>query len=203
MIITSDKLKLLIPTNKHIDEWCSSLNKILPQYEINTPKRIAMFIAQCAHESGDFTVLTEDLHYRSEALMHSWPSRFPTVMIADQYAMQPEKIANRAYADRMGNGNEASGDGWKFRGKGLIQVTGHDNTTNFAKSKNMTLEQATAYLLTYDGTVESGCWYWKVNNINPWCDVGNVEKVTQIINGGYNGLENRKSKYAQAIKVLG
>lgn len=201
-MITSDKLKQFIPDNKHIDEWCVSLNNILPNYEINTGKRISMFLAQCAHESGNFNTLSENLYYRSESLMNSWPSRFPTAMIADQYAMQPEKIANRAYADRMGNGNEASGDGWRYRGKGLIQVTGHDNTVNFAKSKDMTVEQAIAYLLTYDGAVESACWYWKVNNINPWCDVGDVKKVTQIINGGYNGLDDRINKYSKAIKIF-
>ena len=203
MIITSDKLKQIIPTNKNIDEWCASLNKLLPLYEIDTTKRVAMFIGQCAHESGNFTTLTENLYYRPEALMRSWPTRFPSMAIAEQYAMKPEMIANRAYCDRMGNGSEASGDGWKYRGKGLIQVTGHDNTMNFAKTKNMTAEQAAEYLITFDGAVESGCWYWKVNNINPWCDSGDVEKVTKIINGGYNGLEDRKSKYALAMKVLG
>jgi putative chitinase len=202
MILTSEQLKQIIPNNKNIDEWCISLNKILPLYEINTTKRIAMFIAQCAHESGNFTALTENLYYRAEALMRTWPTRFPSMVIAEQYAMKPEKIANRAYCDRMGNGNEASGDGWKYRGKGLIQVTGHDNTMNFAKTKNMTAEQAADYLITFDGAVESACWYWKVNNINPWCDLGDVERVTKIINGGYNGLEDRKSKYTLAMKIF-
>jgi len=202
-MITPEKLKLIIPDNKHINEWCASLNKILPEYEINTTNRLAMFLAQCAHESIDFTVLTENLYYRSETLLHSWPTHFPTAMIADQYAMQPEKIANRAYANRLGNGNEASGDGWKYRGKGLIQVTGKDNTVKFAKFKNMTVDQAVAYLITFDGAVDSACWYWKVDNINHWCDTGDVKKVTELINGGDNGLDDRKNKYLQALKVLG
>jgi putative chitinase len=203
MKITENQLKILLPNNKNITEWCVSLNKILPMYGISTPKRIAMFIAQCAHESNDFSVLSENLMYRAETLLHEWPSHFPSLMIAQQYALQPEKIANRAYANRMGNGNESSGDGWKYRGRGLIQITGHDNNIKFADSLNMTVSQAIQYLLTFDGAVESGCWYWKINNINPWCDSGNVQKVTEIINGGDMGLTDRINKYNKAITIFG
>lgn len=204
-MITTDKLKQFIPNNKHIDEWCDSLNRILPNYDIDTDKRISMFIAQCAHESDDFNALSEDLHYRAETLMRFWPGLFPNIDIANQYAMQPEKIANRAYGNRMGNGNEESGDGWKYRGRGIIQITGHENYTKLSNFLNKTVDETVQYLSTFDGSVESACWYWKLHNINPFCDIEDVTKVTEIINGGHNGLglEDRKNKYNSAIKIFG
>ena len=111
MQITKEQLSQLIPKNPYIDQWYEALSVLLPDYEINTPNRIAAFIAQCAHESASFTALHENLNYRSETLSKVWPKKFPA-SVAQQYAHKPEAIANRAYASRMGNGDEASGDGW-------------------------------------------------------------------------------------------
>jgi putative chitinase len=115
MQITQEQLKSCIGNNPYLEQWASALNKLLPDYGIDTPERVAAFIAQCAHESGNFVFLKENLNYRAESLMRTWPKHFPTMDIATQYARKPERIANRAYANRMGNGDEVSGDGWRDR----------------------------------------------------------------------------------------
>lgn len=197
------QLTQLIPGNKNVLEWYQALYKILPDYSIDTVPRVAAFISQCAHESGNFQFLTENLNYRAQSLMSTWPSRFSTMEIAQQYAMQPERIANRAYADRMGNGPESSGDGWRYAGKGLIQLTGRDNYTRFANSADLSLSEVPAYLTTYDGAVRSACWFWTDKNLNSLADAGDVVTISRRINGGDNGLEDRKKKYALAMSVLG
>ena len=203
MQITYEQMSELLPQNPFADQWCDALNKILPDYEINTPERVAAFIAQCAHESGGFKSLRENLNYRAESLMRTWPRHFPTMEIAQQYARQPERIANRAYANRMGNGNEASGDGWRYAGRGLIQLTGKNNYTAFANSIDMPLDEVPAYLETFDGAVHSACWFWATNNLNQFADTGDIRTMTRRINGGLNGLEDREQHYAHACHVLG
>jgi len=152
---TQDILKTIIGDNNNLSEWFESLSKILPQYDINTPERIAAFISQCAHESGNFARLNENLNYSAEALQKVWPRHFPNKEIAEQYARQPEKIANRAYANRMGNGDESSGDGWKYRGRGLIQLTGFTNYSAFATDTEKSVDEVVTYLQTISGAVES------------------------------------------------
>jgi len=203
MPITPQQLSQLIPGNRYVDQWCEALNKILPDYEINTLQREAAFIAQCAHESAGFTALQENLNYKAESLMRVWPRYFPTMEIANQYAHHPEQIANRAYANRMGNGDEASGDGWKFRGRGLIQLTGRANYTAFGTTVNMTPDQVIEYVQTFDGAVQTACWFWNTNNLNQYADVNNIKTITQRINGGLNGLDDRIAKYNLAQQVLG
>lgn len=198
----SGQLEELIAGNKNIDEWCESLNKFLPQYEIDTTLRIAAFVAQCAHESANFKILRENLNYRAESLMRTWPRHFPNIDIANQYARQPEKIANRAYANRMGNGPEESGDGWKFSGKGLIQLTGKNNYQLFADSIGMDLNDLPDYLLTFDGATQSACWFWQTNKLNQWADAGDIKTLTKRINGGDLGLEDRIKHYNHALHVL-
>ena len=127
-MITRDILSVLAPTNKNIDVWVEAMNTILPKYDIVTPKRLAAFLAQTAHESAGFTAVRENLNYSAQGLMKTWPARFNQTTAA-AYARQPEKIANKVYANRMGNGDEASGDGWRYRGRGLIQFTGKANYT--------------------------------------------------------------------------
>ena len=200
---TEEQLAQLIPGNKFMREWYNALWKVLPDYGINTKLRVAAFIAQCAHESGNFKFLAENLHYKAETLMRVWPTRFPNMEIAKQYAMQPEKIANRAYADRMGNGPEASGDGWRYAGKGLIQLTGKENYTRFANSIGMTPEEVSQYLQTFDGAVQSACWFWHDKKLNEYADTQDILTMTKRINGGTNGLEDRKKHYAHALQVLG
>lgn len=201
--LTLDQLKQLLPKNPYVDHWHKALAQLLPDYEINTPQRIAAFIAQCSHESGGFMFLKENLNYRAESLMRVWPKYFPTIDIARQYEKKPEKIANRAYANRMGNGPEESGDGWKFAGKGLIQLTGRTNYTWFAASLEISVEEASEYLQTFEGAAQSACWFWENNNLNRFADVGDIKGMTKVINGGYIGLEDREKHYQHALHVMG
>ena len=166
MHISAAVIKALFPKYKHPEDLAEVLSEQFEKYEINTVNRAAGFLAQCGHESAGFTILKENLNYSAASLMRVWPSRFPTPEIAQQYAMQPEKIANRAYCDRMGNGPESSGDGWRYAGKGLIQLTGKDNYTWFAESIETPLEQIPEYLQTFEGAVKSACCFWETNNIN-------------------------------------
>jgi putative chitinase len=202
MQITKEQLSQLIPKNPYLDQWYEALSVLLPDYEINTPNRIAAFIAQCAHESASFTALHENLNYRSETLSKVWPKKFPA-SIAQQYAHKPEAIANRAYASRMGNGDEASGDGWRYCGRGLIQLTGKDNYTAFADSIGITPEEVSDYVQTFEGAAQSACWFWESNNLNQYADSGDIETMTKRINGGTLGLEDRKKHYEHAKHILG
>ena len=154
MELTLDQLKQLLPKNPYVDHWHQALSQLLPDYEINTPQRIAAFIAQCAHESGEFTTLKENLNYRAVTLRKIFPKYFPTDEIANEYANKPNKqeaIANKVYANRMGNGDENSGDGFAFRGRGLIQLTGRSNYTWFAASIGESVEDIPAFLETFEG----------------------------------------------------
>ena len=202
MQITKEQLSQLIPKNPYIDQWYEALSVLLPDYEINTPNRIAAFIAQCAHESASFTALHENLNYRAETLSKVWPKKFPPA-VAQQYAHKPEAIANLAYASRMGNGNEASGDGWRYCGRGLIQLTGKDNYTAFADSIGITPEEVSDYVQTFEGAAQSACWFWETNNLNQYADSGDIETMTKRINGGTLGLEDRKKHYEHAKHILG
>ena len=175
-----------------------NFDKFLPQYEINTPKRRAAFMAQCHHESEGFTVIEENLNYSSHALLVTWPEHFTFEQSRD-YARQPVKIANRAYANRNGNGDEASGDGWMFRGRGLIQTTGRSNYAAFAAFKGLSLLDATTYLSTADGAIESALFFWKTHRLNAYADVEDIKGMTKIINGGYNGLTERETLYHQYL----
>jgi putative chitinase len=205
-MITQEQLKQLLPKNPYISYWHKALEQLFPEYEINTPKRMAAFIAQCAHESAGFTALTENLNYRWQSLRKVFPKYFPDDAIAQDYASRPNKqeaIANRVYASRMGNGDEASGDGWRFRGRGLIQLTGRHNYTWFAASLEISPEEATEYLTTFEGAAQSACWFWETNKLNQWADNGDILTLTKRINGGTIGLDDRIKHYEHALHVLG
>ena len=199
---TKEKLAQIIPGNPNLDHWYESLCEILPDYDINTVQRVSAFLAQCAHESGGFRAIKENLNYKAESLCKVWPRLFPNIDIARQYAMQPERIANRAYGNRMGNGPEESGDGWKFCGRGLIQLTGKDNYTRYAASTEQTLDEASEHLTTFEGCVQSAAWFWEANNLNQYADSGDILTMTKRINGGTLGLEDRQKHYTHAIHVL-
>jgi putative chitinase len=201
--LTKQQLAELIPGNPYLDNWLEALNEILPEYEIDTPKRVAAFIAQCAHESGGFRALKENLNYRAESLLKIFPKYFKTLAEANNYAKKPEKIANKIYGGRMGNGPESSGDGFRYCGRGLIQLTGKENYTWFAESLEMELEDVPEYLQTFEGAVQSACWFWETNNLNQWADKGDILTMTKRINGGTIGLEDRKKHYEHALHVLG
>lgn len=201
--LTLDQLKQIIPKNKYQQHWFDVLSQLLPDYEINTPQRIASFLAQCAHESGEFVFIKENLNYKTATLLKVFPKYFPDLALASQYAGKAERIANKVYANRMGNGDEASGDGYRYCGRGLIQVTGHDNYMWFADSIQVTPEEASEYMETFEGAAQSACWFWETANLNTLADRGDIKAMTKTINGGYIGLEDRISHYEHALHVLG
>jgi putative chitinase len=206
MQITQEQLGSCIGNNPYLDHWTDALNKILPDYGIDTPQRVAAFIAQCAHESGNFTALHENLNYRAASLRKVFPKYFPTDALAEQYASLPNKaeaIANRIYANRMGNGPEESGDGYRYCGRGLIQLTGKNNYSNFADSIKTPVEETSAYLETFEGAVQSACWFWETNNLNQYADNNDILTMTKRINGGTIGLADRTNHYQHALHVFG
>jgi putative chitinase len=206
MELTLEQLKQIIPGNPHVDHWYAVLSQLMPDYEINTSQRIAAFLAQCAHESGGFTAIKENLNYKPATLCKIFGKYFPTEELAQAYCSMPNKqeaIANRVYANRMGNGDEHSGDGYRYCGRGLIQLTGKDNYTWFAASLNMSPDEASEYLATFEGAAQSACWFWDTNNLNQYADAGDIVKMTKIINGGTIGLEDRIKHYEHALQVLG
>jgi putative chitinase len=205
-ILTRDQLGKLLPGNPYLDYWYSALERCLPDYNINTPQRVAAFIAQCAHESGNFRMLKENLNYKAATLRKIFPKYFPSDEIAAQFAAMPnrqEAIANRVYGGRMGNGPEATGDGWRFCGRGLIQLTGRNNYQAFADSIETDINEIPEYLATFEGAVQSACWFWETNSLNKWADAGDILTLTKRINGGTIGLEDRIKHYNHALHVLG
>lgn len=204
-MITVELLQSICPKTKRatLEQYVEPFNEIGEYYEMfENPKRIAAFIAQTAHESGGFNFVQENLNYGAKGLMGTFKKYFPTEAIAKEYERKPEKIANRVYANRMKNGDEASGDGWKFRGRGLIQLTGRDNYTRFAKAVDMTLDEAIAYLETPSGAVASAGWFWNVNKLNIYCDKDDFIGLTKRVNGGTIGLHDRLHHYELALEVL-
>ncbi len=203
MQITAAQIRALFPKYKYPEDLAEALTESFDKYEINTVNRAAGFLAQCGHESAGFTILQENLNYSADGLNKIVKKYFPTVADAQPYARNPEKIANKVYGGRMGNGPESSGDGYKFRGRGAIQLTGRDNYTQFAKAVGLSLDEAVADLETLDGAIESACWFWKKNGLNAICDADDIVKMTKRINGGTIGLDDRKKHYEHAKHVLG
>ena len=211
-MIDRKAFKTFIPHSKYPDQWYDTLfgaqteldgRSLLEDYEINTPKRIAAFLAQTHHESGGYVWLTENLNYSADGLLRVFPKYFKTMEIAKAYARQPDKIANRTYADRMGNGDEASGDGSKYKGRGLIQLTFKNNYFWFAASLEITPEEASEYTQSFEGAAQSACWYWSENRLNRFCDANDIKGLSKAINGGFKGLEDREVQYARALRLLG
>jgi putative chitinase len=206
MELSLQQLKELLPKNPYVGHWHQALSQLLPDYEINTAQRIAAFVAQCSHESGGFTALKENLNYKAVTLRKIFPKYFPSDDLANAYANMPNKqeaIANRVYASRMGNGDESSGDGYRYCGRGLIQLTGKNNYQSFADSLEMNVEDVPEYLATFEGAAQSACWFWESNNLNQWADKGDILTLTKRINGGTIGLEDRIKHYEHALHVLG
>ena len=204
MILTDKQIEQLLHGNNEWDQWVAPLQELLPKYEIDTADRIAMFMAQCGHESLNFKVLKENLNYSAKGLNAIFPKYFERAgRDAQEYHRQPEKIANVVYANRMQNGPTTSGDGWTFSGKGVIQLTGRENTTAFGVSVQMDVEEALEYLATKMGALESACWFWDENNLNRHADAQDVVKATKRINGGTIGLEDRKHHYKRSLDILG
>ena len=199
---TKDQLKGIIGNNPYLDYWYNAVSEILPVYEINTPERVAAFLAQCAHESGNFKFLKENLNYKAESLCKVFPKYFPDINLAKDYEKKPEKIANKVYGNRMGNGDESTGDGFRYMGRGLIQLTGKNNYTLFAAAIDTPLEEIPEYLQTFEGAVQSACWFWEQNNLNQWADKKDIMTLTKRINGGTIGLEDRIKHYNHALHLF-
>ena len=196
------QFQAIVGNNPYAEHWVEALEKCWPDYDITTPLRQAAFMGECCVESAKFTAIQENLNYRAASLNAQWKSHFPTLEIAQQYEHKPEQIANKAYENRMGNGPESSGDGWRFRGKGLIQLTGRDNYQGFADSIGMSIEDAAAYLETFEGCVQSACYFWESHNLNALADQGAIDQISHIINGGTLGQDERRHFYQVALHVL-
>ena len=182
------------------DKWLQPLNDAFAKYDISTPKRQACFLGQAMHESGNFKNLEENLNYSALGLMKTWPSRFPDLDTADKYAHNPEKIANKVYAGRMGNIEE--GDGYAFRGRGIFQLTGRENYANFGHNASLDVLSNLDLLSTPEYASLSAGWYWNKRSLNQYADVMDVESLTKRINGGTIGLDNRKAQINKVLDII-
>lgn len=200
-------------------QWADVLNKTCQKFGIDTPKRVAGFLAQTAHESGGYRRLTENLNYSAEGLANIWPMRFALRNpdgkwlkdergrhrpneVAQQLHRNPEMIANNVYANRMGNSDSASGDGWKYRGRGIIQLTGMNNYASFAMHcDNEALIHPELVGQTVLGA-EAGGWFWRINELNKFADNMDIHGMTRRINGGLNGIEHREQLWKRLCTLL-
>ena len=194
--ITIEKLKSLGLEEK----WLDGLNNCFDKYDISTPERQSCFLAQVMHESNSFKSLSENLNYSAQGLMRTWSSRFPDLDVAEKFEHKPEKIANKVYAGRMGNIEE--GDGWKYHGRGLIQLTGRENYANFGSNVGVDVLSNPDLLTTPKYATLSAGWYWNKRNLNQLADNMDIEGITKKINGGTIGLEDRKARTQKVLAIL-
>ena len=204
-MLTIDQFKKLYPQSHNPEVWLNAINTVLPKYEINTANRIAAFIAQCGHESAGWRYFVENLNYSEAGLNAIFGRYFKSPGVnAREYARKPEKIANLVYANRMGNGPENSGDGWKYRGRGPIQLTGKNNYTAFSKAMGV---DAVNNPDLVGNNPERAClaavWFWNTNKLNAFADSMDLKGMTKKINGGYLGLDDRISHFRDAMNMLG
>jgi putative chitinase len=202
-LIEAKILRAILPNCREPDVWAQVLSEVLPTHDITSKSQIASFIAQCAVESGQFNILEENLNYSADGLLRTWPRRFATRSAAEKYARNPRMIANKVYANRMGNGPENSDEGWKFRGRGLIQVTGKNNYTacsRFMFRDLRLLDTPELLTATNRNALESACWFWVSNNLNQHSD--DVGRTTRIVNGGTHGIDERRRIYTMALQHL-
>ena len=181
-------------------KWFEPLQETFEKYQINTPKRQACFIGQCMHESGGFKFLRENLNYSAKALMNTWPSRFPDADTAEKYARQPEMIANKVYGGRMGNTED--GDGAKYIGRGLIQLTGKDNYTAFGEAIGEDLVANPQLVEEPRYAALSAGWFWNKRGLNALADAMDIETLTKRINGGSIGIDDRKAKISMVLNAI-
>jgi len=183
-------------------EWVDPINETFEKFKIETRRQQAAFIAQCQHESGNFKLLSENLNYRAETLMKLWPKRFPTLDFANQYARNPKKIANMVYANRMGNRDEASGDGWRFRGRGAVQLTGHSGYYHAGQALGADFVMEPDLVATPKYAALTARWFWSTHECNRLAEEANWTGLTKKINGGTIGLDDRINHTNQALSVL-
>jgi putative chitinase len=198
-MLTAEQLQKL----KIGPEWVDALNQTFDRFGIFSAHQQAMFIGQCGHECGNFRILEENLNYRAATLMKLWPKRFPTQEIANGYAGNPKKIANMVYSNRMGNRDESSGDGYRFRGRGCIQLTGSTNYFNAGKALGMDFWADPDLVATPTYAALTAGWFWSTHKLNDPANSWDFAKCTKIINGGLIGLDDRKSHAEAALAVIG
>ncbi len=198
--IDLQKFKETFPNCKNPDVLVNLFDNILNPAGINTKERVCMFLAQCGHESGGFTLTVENLNYGAKGLLGTFPKYFKTLSEATSYERKPEKIANKVYANRMGNGPESSGDGWKYRGRGIIMTTGKANYAEFSKYSGIDAVNNPDLLSTdISVAIKSAIWFWNKNKLNSYCDNNDFIGLTKRINGGLNGLKDRQDKLQKLI----
>jgi putative chitinase len=184
-------------------DWVDALNETFSRFNINSNNQKAMFIGQCSHECGNFRLLEENLNYKAATLMKLWPKRFPSLEFANQFAGNAKRIANSVYANRMGNRDEASGDGYRFRGRGALQCTGHSTYFHAGKALGVDFVMQPDLIATPKYAALTAGWFWETHKLNPPSDALDYQKVTRIINGGTIGLDDRIKHVQQALAVLG
>lgn len=201
-MLTVDKFLRVFPRCKEPERWVEQLNSTLPQFAVETPEQIAQFLAQTGHESAEYNIIEENLNYSLKGLRQVFPKYFPDDNTAFRYARQPKHIASRVYANRMGNGGEASGDGWKYRGRGLIQLTGKNNYYRFSMYcfDDDRLLETPDDVLSHSLALKSACWFWELMDLNSFAH--DTKRCTKLINGGYNGLAHRVELYERALRVI-
>ncbi len=183
-------------------EWVPALNDTFAKFQIATVRQQASFIGQCSHECGNFKILQENLNYRAATLMKLWPKRFPTQEIANSYEKNPKKIANMVYSSRMGNRDEASGDGYRFRGRGCIQLTGHSNYFHAGQACGVDFVMNPDLVGTPQYAAMTAGWFWSTHNCNPLAENQDWIALTKKINGGIIGLDDRIKQTERAVAVL-
>jgi len=183
-------------------QWVDALNETFQRFGINTLNQQAAFIGQCGHECGNFRVLEENLNYKAATLMKLWSKRFPTLEIANQYAGNPKKIANMVYANRMGNRDESSGDGYRFRGRGCIQTTGHANYYHAGQALGVDLVMNPDLVASPQYAALTAGFFWATHGLNPLAEQQNHELITKRINGGLIGLDDRLKRTKDALAAL-
>lgn len=181
--------------------WAAILHPAMMRHGINTPRRAAAFLATVCHESGGLRHLSESMSYSAARMVVVWPSRF-TAATAGAYAHNPEKLANRVYANRNGNGDEASGDGFRFRGGGLLQITGRANYAGVAKAFGMPVGEVAVWVRTREGAAVSAAWWWAANGCSELADAGDVKAWRRRVNGGLIGLDDVRVKYSMAVEAM-
>jgi putative chitinase len=204
VFFTLPKLYKILLNNKQVPLWYSSLKTILPIFNINTPNRLAAFLSQTGHESSNYSILQENLDYDEKSLLRVFPKYFNALNVKD-YVRRPPKIASRVYANRMGNGDELSQDGWKYRGRSLIQITGKSNYVLYSKklyNDDRLVQSPDLLLNSKEDVVKVACYFWKDHDLNKLADISDIVTMTKKINGGDIGLSDRINRYNKALLIL-
>lgn len=204
-MITPDQFQQLFPDAPDADQWCQVIEELLPRYNIDTPERVSAFLSQCAVETGGWRKFEENMNYSADRIMQVWPRIFDREL-ALQCHRNPEMVGNHAYANRMGNGGPETGDGWKYRGRGPIHLTGRRNYTMFAE----TFDDPSLIIETPDVVAEdkhisliSALWFWDINNLNDLADVRQITKLSRKVNGGDHGLPQRIALFQSTLDLIG